>query len=168
MAFLSGSLGFERFQVNGNKPDAFDLKHLEILEKHSSGKFQSTSADTTQVGFLGGQHLFDQMFDLDKNVIHGALHAAVRIDTNQVPAAIRNAWMQIELNALTAENPERRPTKSQRQEAKDAVEARCEQEVASGKYHRMAQFPFLWDAQTSIFYFGGSSPSACTHCADIM
>ncbi len=168
MAFLSGSLGFERFQVNGKKPDTFELEHLEILEKHSSGKPKSTSADTTLVGFLGGQHLFDQVFDLDKNVIHGALHAAVRIDTNQVPSAIRNAWQQIELNALTAENPERRPTKKQRQEAKEAVEARCEQEIASGKYQRMAQFPFLWDSQSSIFYFGGSSPSACTHCADLM
>ncbi len=32
----------------------------------------------------------------------------------------------------------------------------------------MAQFPILWDSQSSIFYFGGSSPSASTHCADLM
>ncbi len=168
MAFLAGSLGFDRFQVNGESPKEFTQEHLDILESLSSGKFQSTSEENSQVGFLGGQHLFDQTFDLNKNVIHGALHAAVRIDTNQIPSAIRKAWMQMELNALTAENPERRPTKSQRQEAKDAVEARCETEVKSGKYHRMAQFPILWDAQSSIFYFGGSSPSACTHAADLM
>ena len=71
----------------------------------------------------------------------------------------------MELNALTAENPERRPTKSQRQEAKDAVEARCEMEVKSGKYHRMAQFPILWDAQSSIFYFGGSEPLSLYPCS---
>lgn len=168
MAFLAGSLGFERFQVNGDQPAEFTQEHLDILEGMTSGKFEATSEETTQIGFLGGQHLFDQSYDLGKNIIHGALHCAIRVDTNQIPSAIRKAWLQMELNALTAENPERRPTKSQRQEAKDAVEARCEMEVKSGKYHRMAQYPILWDAQSSIFYCGASSPTACAHAADLM
>ena len=64
-------------------------------------------------------------FSLEKNVIGEALHCAVRIDTHQVPAAVRKAWLQIELAALTADNPGSRPTKVQRQEANEAVEARA-------------------------------------------
>ncbi len=168
MAFLSGSLGFERFRVVGEQPKDFGEEHLEILQKFSAGPGEPSSTESTQIGFLGGTHLFDQSFDLEKNVIHGALHFGLRIDTNQVPAAIRKAWLQMELANLLAEHPERRPTKSQRQEAKDAVEQRCEAEVASGKYHRMNQFPILWDAESSMVYFGGTNGSAWGHCADLL
>ncbi len=168
MAFLAGSLGFDRFQINGEAPETFGQEHIDLLQQYSSGKFEASSEDNSMVGFLGGQHLFDQTFAVEKNVIHGALHAAIRIDTNQVPSAIRKAWLQIELNAMLAENPDRRPTKAEREEAKQIVEDRCEKELATGKYHRMSQFPILWDAQESIFYFGGSGATASNHCADLM
>jgi hypothetical protein len=105
------------------------------------------SNEQARVGFLAGSHLLDGDFDLEKNVFGDALHFAVRIDTNQVPAAIRRAWLQIELAMLTADSPGRRPTKAQRQEAKDAVEARCEEAARSGQFQRMQQFPVLWDAK---------------------
>ena len=54
MAFLAGSLGFERFQVNGDQPAEFTQEHLDILEGLTSGKFEATSEETTQIGFLGG------------------------------------------------------------------------------------------------------------------
>ncbi len=54
--------------------------------------------------------------------------------------------MQIELLALAKDNTSGRPTKAQRQEAKESVEARCEEEARSGKYHKMSEFPILWDA----------------------
>ncbi len=168
MAFLSGSIGFERFQVIGSQPKKFGPRHLETLQEFSSSQFEPTSSETTQVGFLGGAHLLDQTFDLEKNVIQDALHFGMRIDTSQIPSAIRKAWLQIELAGVTAENPERRPTKAQREEAKEAVEARCAEESASGKYHRMSHFPILWDAHASMLYFGGSSSAACNHCADLM
>ena len=40
-------------------------------------------------------------------MIGEALHCAVRIDTNPIPAAVRKAWLQMELAAVTADNPER-------------------------------------------------------------
>ncbi len=116
MAFLAGSLGFDRFQVKGKQPKEFTQEHLDIPRAALLREAKPADEDTVQIGFSGGQHLFDHNFELSKNVIHGALHAAVRIDTNQVPSAIRKAWLQMELNAIMAENPERRPTKAQRQE----------------------------------------------------
>ena len=62
----------------------------------------------------------------------------------------------MELNGLAKDNPNGVPTKSQRKEAKEAVQHRCESEAATGKYRKMQQFPLLWDYQNETLYFGGS------------
>mgnify|MGYP003663118621 CR=1 FL=1 len=168
MPFLRGSLGFERFSVEGFDSDRFGDEHIEILAKHAAGKFQTSSAENVHVGFLGGHHLFDQDFDLSKNLVNNAVHFSVRIDTNQIPAAIRAAWLQMELAGLAKDSPSGVPTKSQRKEAKEAVEQRCEVEAASGKYRKMQQFPVLWDYSHDLLYFGGSVGTASGHCIDLL
>lgn len=167
MAFLSGSIGFERFQVASHPVKKFGQKHLEILANHAAGQIETFSEDNIHVGFLGGSHLFDTDFYAEKNIINQALHCGVRIDTNQVPGAIRNAWMQMELAAAGHDMESGRPTKAQRHEAKEAVDQRCADELRTGKYLRMQQCPALWDAQTNFLYFGTSSAAANGHCADL-
>jgi hypothetical protein len=167
MPFLAGSLAFERFTVEGFESASFDDEHLELLAKHAAGKVQTDSAENVHIGFLGGDHLFDQDFALEKNVINEAVHLALRIDTNQIPSAIRKAWLQMELNAAARENENGTISKAQRKEAKEAVEQRCEVEASTGKYRRMQQFPFLWDQLHSVLYFGGSG-GAAGHCADLL
>ena len=168
MGFLSGSISFETFRISDAQPPRFGPEHVEILQQHAIGESKSSSNDQVRVGFLAGDHLFDGEFDLEKNVYGDALHFAVRIDTNQVPAAIRRAWLQIELAMLNADSPGRRPTKAQRQEAKDAVEARCEEAARSGQFQRMQQFPVLWDGQHRLLYCGGTSAGALDVCRDLL
>ncbi len=168
MAFLSGSLGFERFSVNGFAASQFEQEHLDALAQLAGGKNESASEDNALVGFLAGEHLFDHEFGLEKNVINNALHCGVRIDTNQIPSAIRKAWLQMELAALAKDNESGRPTKAQKQEAKEAVEQRCAVEAATGKYRKMAQFPLLWDLQLSTLYFGGSGAAASGYAAELL
>jgi hypothetical protein len=168
MGFLSGPFTFDCFRVSGSGPRAFGPEHIEKLERLASGKTETAATDQVKVGFLAGGHLFDLDFGLEKNVIVDALHCAVRIDTDQIPAAIRKAWMQMELAVYTADSPSGRPTKAQRQEAREAVEARCEEEARSGRFHRMQQFPVLWDAQQNRLYVGASSPTASELGCDLM
>lgn len=167
MGFLSGPITFECFRISGSEVRQFGPQHVKALEKFAIGQIEKSSTEEADVGFLAGQHLFDRDFDLEKNVIGDALHAAVRIDTNQIPAAIRKAWMQIELATVAADNPSGRPTKAQRQEAREAVEARCEEEAQSGKFRRMQQFPVLWDASEGLLYIGGTSTTGCDACCDL-
>jgi len=168
MAFLSGSLTFERFRILTPEVAMFGPEHIERMQELTAGRYQPNTEEAVQLGFLGGSHLFDQTFELEKNVFNDALHFAMRIDTNQVPSAIRKAWTQMELAALMSENPDRRPTKREKEQARESVEQRVEAEVASGKYHRMNQVPALWDAPTSMMYFGASSSTACGSFADLM
>ena len=167
MGFLSGPVTLECFRVGGEQPRQFGPEHVKILERFAIGQVETSSPEQADVGFLAGRHLLDLDFGLEKNVIGEALHCAVRIDTNQIPAAVRKAWLQMELAAFTADNPSGRPTKIQRQEAKEAVAARCEEEARSGRFRRMQQFPVLWDARQGILYFGGSSAAAGEQCCDL-
>ncbi|MCC6508202.1 MAG: hypothetical protein IT423_03790 [Pirellulaceae bacterium] len=167
MAFLSGSVGFERFKVTGADFKHFQDEHIEALTRFAANANQAAGAETSSIGFIGGDHLFDTQFFLEKNVIDNALHCAIRVDTNQVPSAIKKAWLQMELLALAKDNNSGRPTKAQRQEAKESVEARCEEAARSGKYHKMSEFPVLWDASQQLLYIGSSSSSAITHTADL-
>ncbi|QDS93091.1 hypothetical protein FF011L_18460 [Roseimaritima multifibrata] len=168
MPFLGGSLAFERFSVTGFEAGSFGEEHLELLQQNAAGNVETASTENVHVGFLGGTHVFDQDFDLAKNLINEAVHCSVRIDTNQIPSAIRKAWLQMELNAISKDNPSGTPTKSQRKEAKEAVEQRCEVEAATGKYRKMQHFPMLWDYRQETLYFGGSTGNASGHCTDLL
>ena len=141
MGFLSGSATYECFRINSPQPRQFGPKQIEILEKYAINPKEKLSAEQARAGLLAGDHLFDLEFDLEKNVINDVMHFAMRIDTNQIPAAIRKAWLQMELAVFRAESPGRRPTKAERQEAKDAVEARCEEAARSGQYRKTATVP---------------------------
>ncbi len=168
MPFLRGSLGFERFAVSGFEADQFGEEHIEILSKFAAGQFETDATDNVQVGFLGGDHLFDQDFDLDKNLINNALHCSVRIDTNVIPSAIRAAWLQVELSGRLKDSETGFLSKAEKKEAKEAVEQKCEVEAASGRYRKMQTVPFLWDIDHSQLYFGGSQGNASGHCLGLL
>lgn len=167
MPFLAGSLSFERFSVDGFAETEFSQTHLERLQQLAGGKRLPDSLDEVQVGFIAGDHLFDHDFELSKNYIDGAVHCGIRIDSNQIPSSIRKAWLQMEIAALAKESSSGRITKSQRQEAKEAVAQRCDVEAASGKYRKMQQFPVLWDVRQSILYSAGSGATSHGHCTDL-
>jgi hypothetical protein len=168
MGLLSGSTTFQRYWITKDSTPALGPDHLKILEKFKIGKTELSALDQPNVGFLAGSHLLDTKFGLEKNVIGDALHFGVRIDSNQIPAAVRNAWLQMELLPRTADNPSGKPTKAQRTEAREAVEARCVEEAATGKFRRMQQIPILWDALSEVMYIGGTSSSANELCLDLL
>jgi hypothetical protein len=166
MGFLSGPVSFQCFQIEGDASRQFSPADIKTLQKFAISEM-TASAEQSAVGFVGGDHLLDLAFSLEKNVIGEALHCGIRIDTHQIPAAVRKAWQQLELAALTADNPGSRPTKLQRQEAREAVEARCQDEISSGRFLRMQQFPVLWDAPRGVLYFGAASATAADLCCDL-
>lgn len=167
MPFLRGSLSFERFRVANFAAEFFDDSHIQAMQGQVAGKVETASEENVHLGFLGGDHLFDQTIELGKNVINDAMHAAVRIDTNQIPPAIRNAWLQMELAGMAQDLPNGKLTKAHRTEAKEAVEQRCQAEAATGKYRKMSASSWLWDLHRETLYFAGSS-NAASLCADLI
>lgn len=168
MAFLSGSLSFERFRVLTPEVRVFSPEHLERMAENAAGEVRASADDPIRSGFLAGDHLFDLNFELEKNALLDALHFGIRVDTHRVPSAILRAWTQMELNALLAEHPGRRPTKAQREQAKEAVEQRARVESTGGKFIRTQHFPALWDAPSGMVYCGGARGAAADEFVRLM
>ncbi len=168
MGFLSGSVTFERFRIVNDPTNSFGEEHLEILKQHQIGKSETNLHEQASIGFTGGAHLLDTRFDLEKNVLGDAMHFGVRIDSCSVPGPIKRAWTQIELAGIMTENLGSRPTKSQREEAKEAVEARCAAESEKGNYKRMGETSVLWDSSTETVFLGGASEKTNDACIDLL
>lgn len=169
MGFLNGSVTFERFRVTKDPTSAFGDDHIKSLKKHVIDSSGANLFEAPAYGFSGGAHLLDTEFELGKNIIGDAMHFGIRCDSVQIPGPIKQAWMHIELSgALKDRPPGSRPTKTQREEAKQAVEARCAAEAKKGNYKRMSVTPVLWDAMTETVFIGSTSEKNNDFCLGLL
>lgn len=157
MGFLSGSTTFQRFRVTVDPTESFGEFHLQKLRDNVIGSSEGNIYETPDVGFSGGAHLLDTDFALEKNLIGEALHFGVRIDSCTIPSPIKRAWMHQELSGMTSGDPGSKPTKAQRQEAKEAVEQRCADEADKGNFRKLNETSVLWDAVTDTIFLSSAS-----------
>ncbi len=160
MGFLNGRVTFLRYRVGGDSPLPFGPEHLEAIERHAIGKNgHGESTDGVSIGWVAGDHVLDMNFSLEKTIIDDALHLALRIDTDKIPGDLLKAYTKIELDARAAANPSGKPTKAQREEAKEAAKVRAEAEAADGRFRRRKSYPLLWDGRNGLLYVGTHSAS---------
>ena len=160
MGFFSGRVTCTRFRVVGHSPGMFGPEHLERLEAHAAGKQKTMAADGVEVGWAAGDHILDMRFDLAKNVINDALHFAVRIDQQKLPADLLRAYAQVDLEALAAKNPSGLPSARQKREARQTARDRLEDEAKDGRFLKRKMVPLLWDAGSNEVLVGTASPTA--------
>lgn len=168
MGFLNGSVTFERFRIVEDPTEALGQSHIKSLNKFRIGAFETNLFEQPNVGFTAGAHLFDTDFSVEKNVIGEAIHFGIRVDSCSIPSSIRNAWMQIELAPFLVDNPSGKPSKAQKQEAKDSVEARCADEAEKGNFKRMAETAVLWDGENETIFLGSTSEKSNEMCCDLL
>jgi len=158
MGFLNGRVSFMRYRVEGESPLPFEESVIERASAHAIGRRgDDDPTDGVHFGWSGGEHVLDLSFDLGKNVLNDALHLGLRIDADKIPNDLLKAYTQMELEARAAQNPSGRPTKTQRQEAKEAAQLRAEAEATDGRFRRRKMTPILWDGQTNTLYAGATS-----------
>ena len=169
MGFLNGSVTFERYRITEDQTGPFGKEHIEKLKKFRIGKSSKSNLhEQPATGFSGGAHLLDTDFDTNKNIIGEALHFGIRTDSVQIPGPIKRAWTAIELAGIMKDNQGGRPSKKQREEAKEAIEARCAAEAEKGNYLRMNEVSVLWDAPTETVYLGSTSEKANDNCLELL
>src|SRR3954468_3163240 len=160
MGFLNGRITYVRYRVGGTSPLPFGEEILEQASLHTIGRHGvADPEDGVKVGWAGGDHVLDVSLDLEKNVLDDALHLAIRVDTDKVPSSLLRAYTRIETDARAALNPSGKPTKAQRQEAKEAAKIRAEAEAADGRFRKRGYYPVLWDVQPNVLYAGATSAS---------
>ena len=74
----------------------------------------------------------------------------------------------MELAGIMNENQGKRPSKTQREEAKEAVEARCVAAASDGGFKRMSETSVLWDAGTGTLFLGSASEKANEACLGLL
>jgi hypothetical protein len=157
MGFLSGRASFVRYRVSGEPPIPFDEEILETLGRNAIGKQPADPNDGVTAGWAAGDHVLDTRFEAGKNILDDALHFAIRIDTEKVPAELLRAYTQIELQARIGESSSGRPSKAMRDEAREAARIRAEAEGADGRFRKRKHFPILWDGRNNVLYAGTAS-----------
>ena len=132
MGFFTGRVTCMRFRVSGRPPRTFDTEFLDKLANHAIGKQRVASGDGSQAGWIAGDHILDTAFDLAKNVVNDSLHVAMRVDEQKIPGDLLRAYFQVELQALTANNPSGHPSAKQKRQAREYAKDRLENEAKDG------------------------------------
>lgn len=157
MGFFSGRASFARYRVDLPAPRLFAEEHLERLAEHAAGRQRMVAADGVEVGWAGGEHIFDVSFDFAKNVINDLLFFTMRIDSVRLPSDLLRAYYSIDLAALSKENPSGRPSTRQKREAKESARNRLEEEAKDGRYTKRKAIEVVWDRLSNEVWFGTTS-----------
>lgn len=154
MAFHSGRVSFTRFKVTGDAPKVVDETALGTLSDYKFKETEIGAPEELEAGFTTGDHLFDVDFTYEKNGYGDMLLFALRMDTNKVPADVKQAYKRINEKAAAGGNPSGFATRVQKKEATDMANDQVREELASGKYRRSKTIPVLWDLKNEQLYCG--------------
>lgn len=157
MGFASGSVTFRRFLVVGQQPEMIDQSVLDKLQEFILQVGEFSVPEESEYGWCGGRHVLDGKFSFEHNVFNDALHCALRIDTNRVPADLKKAYQIMEEEAVAATNPSGFISKQQKRDVKDVVRRKIDEDLKSGKFRRSKLVPILWDLPTQTVYSPASS-----------
>jgi hypothetical protein len=159
MGFSSGTVSFRRFAVIGASPKSIDQDLLDKLEANALRE-NDISAVEEDYGWSGGRHVLDGAFNFENNVFADAIHVALRIDTNKVPAELKKAYQIMEEEAAAQSNPSGFISRNQKRDAREIARRRIEEDVRSGKFRRSKLLPVLWDVPGATVYCSASAAAA--------
>ena len=148
MPFRNGAASYSRFGVLGEFPDAAGEGTLALLGRHVV-RVRAVAEEGVSTGWCTGRHVFDTDFTWESCGFSGAILCAMRVDTAKVPSEIRRAYVAMaEDERRSRENGADVAgvlSRGARREAKAEAERRCKEEIADGKYRRIAMTPVLLD-----------------------
>lgn len=159
MSFLSGSVSFIQFRINGPAPRLFGQDHLDRLKDRMIGRQRLAAADGVEAGWAAGEHILDTDFTLEKNVVNDALCFDMCIRTDAIPADMLRAYYSVEVKALSKNNPSGFPSAKQKREAREIARERLEEEAKDGRFIKRKMIPMMWDRPSNTVLFGATSVS---------
>ena len=154
MSFASGSISYRRYQVSGPHPETVDENVIAALGKHAFGAGGKTSADGLEVGWIAPTHLFDTDIVAEKVSVGRFLHVAMRLDRLNAPAAVVRSYREMEETAARQATGKLKLSPEERLQAKEAAEARADQEARRGLFRRISAHPMMFDLENHTVYLG--------------
>lgn len=157
MPFLTGRVSYLRFRIGGAAPRLFGQDHVDRLHDRRLGRQRLAAADGIEVGWTAGVHILDTDFSLEKNIVNDALCCDMTIQTDKLPQDLLKAYYEVEVKALSKNNPSGFPSAKQKREAKESARERLEEEAKDGRYIKKKSIPVMWDRLTNEVLFGATS-----------
>jgi hypothetical protein len=161
MGFDSGTVSFRKFAVVGTSPKSVDQELLDAMSAQALRPTEMGVPEDVEYGWSGGRHILDGTFSFETNAFSGGevLHAAMRVDTNRVPAELKRAYKLMEEEAAAAGNPSGLVSRKQKRDARDVVRRKLDDDLRSGQYRRSRLTNVLWDLPNASLY-APATPSA--------
>jgi len=166
MPFHQGSVSYARFRVVGG-PDEPSHDLLESMADHVLRPSSVGEPPEIESGWTAGRHLLDHDFASDQVLFGGALLFGLRIDVNRVPGELRRAYRVMAEQARAGMSPTGRIGAREKREAKEEADARCREELASGRHRRSKVVPVLWFVRRHLLLapaFGDAVRQELTSC----
>ncbi|MHC5111083.1 MAG: hypothetical protein ACYTHJ_14525 [Planctomycetota bacterium] len=161
MSFVSGSVSFRRFYIQGKCPRKIDEEWVQQFASHAFGQHGVTSSDGIEIGWISPEHILDTDFgDLHRVVKGPFLHLAMRIDRTAPPASLVKAYRLMEERAALADSGREFLSKQDRRLAREAAMRRAEKEARKGAFRRATSYPVLIDVADKVVYLGTMSTTA--------
>src|SRR5690554_1225744 len=136
MGFASGSISYRRLAVIGQHSTRVEQPMLERLQTHALREQDLGVPQEVDYGWSGGRHILDANFSFEHNVFADCLVFGLRIDTNKVPGDLKKAYQMLEEEAVARNNPSGFISKSQKQDVKDSVRRKLDDDLRSGRFRK--------------------------------
>ncbi|MGB0716658.1 MAG: hypothetical protein ACPGXK_12310 [Phycisphaerae bacterium] len=158
MGFLSGSISFRRFYIEGPLARECDDEMCGKLAAHAFGKHGYETTDGIESGWVTPAHIFDTDFSSTEKFAMGPfLHLGFRLDRTGAPANVVKAYRLMEEKTMLEESGREFLSKKERRLAKEAAVRRAELEARQGNFRRSAAYPVLIDLEHRQIYLGNNS-----------
>ncbi len=167
MMFFKGRAKVLRFAVLGTAPQMFGDEHLDKLREHAVGRQSLPSSDRIATGWAASKSVLDTTFDRDKNILNDTLHFALRVDTEQLPAALRREYYEAALAALLKDDPSGLASAKQKRAAKEAAANRLKTEASDGRFRRRKCTAVLWDRAANEVLLGATTKSLVNQFSEL-
>ncbi|NOX59286.1 MAG: hypothetical protein GXP29_10565 [Planctomycetes bacterium] len=157
MGFVSGSVTFRRYRIEGWNRADIDDAFVEALTTCAFGRYRTAADDGIQLGWVTPLHVLDAEFAGEKISAGGFAHFAMRLDRNTPPAAIKRSYFEIERLAALEASGRDFLSKRDLKEARDNAARRADKEALSGAFRRISTYPIVVDLEKGMLYFGSAS-----------
>jgi hypothetical protein len=166
VAFVSGSISFQRFFSTGKRPKEVTDAFVEALNECAFGKLAALP-DDTQCGWVGPGHLFETTLEAER-IAHGRfVHFALRVDQLRIPPVLLKSYVRMEEEAMMASSGREFLHRKERRRAREAAIARAEDEARSGAFRRMNSYPLLYDLESGALYLGNLSATVADRLMEL-
>ncbi len=157
MGILKGAITCRRYSVEGDVPDDFRTRYVEVLEQHRFIERKSAGAGEEVYGWVQAHNLLDAEFeDTTRWLYNHYVLASLRVDKRVLPSKLFKAHMEKRLQQWCHDNGREKAPANIRREVKESLEI----EMLATSLPNVSVVEFCWNIVDRWCIFHSTSEKA--------